>query len=56
MLGENKLPLKLIAEKCKNTTYNQKRFPAVIMRKSQPRTTGLIFASGKIIIIGAKSV
>lgn len=35
-LGNNpkdKIDLKKIAQKCSNVTYNQKRFPAVIMRK-----------------------
>ena len=32
-----------------------KRFSAVIMRMREPRATGLIFASGKMVITGSKS-
>ena len=31
------------------------RFAAVIMRIREPKTTALIFASGKMVITGAKS-
>ena len=32
-----------------------KRFAAVIMRIREPKTTALIFASGKMVVTGAKS-
>jgi transcription initiation factor TFIID TATA-box-binding protein len=32
-----------------------KRFTAVIMRIREPKTTALIFASGKMVVTGAKS-
>jgi TATA-box binding protein (TBP) (component of TFIID and TFIIIB) len=35
--------------------YNPKRFAAVIMRIREPKTTALIFASGKMVVTGAKS-
>ena len=35
--------------------YNKKRFPAVILRKTKPRSTILIFKSGRMIIIGSES-
>ncbi|KAM0678076.1 TATA-binding protein (TBP) [Binucleata daphniae] len=50
-----KLDLKQIALKAKNAEYNPKRFAAVIMRIRDPKTTALIFASGKMVITGAKS-
>lgn len=50
-----KLRLKDIALKAKNSEYNPKRFAAVIMRIREPKTTALIFASGKMVITGAKS-
>jgi transcription initiation factor TFIID TATA-box-binding protein len=34
--------------------YGQ-RFAAVIMRIREPKTTALIFASGKMVVTGAKS-
>ncbi|CAG8446291.1 7413_t:CDS:2 [Scutellospora calospora] len=38
-----------------NAEYNPKRFAAVIMRIREPKTTALIFASGKMVVTGAKS-
>ena len=50
-------PLKLrqIALQAKNAEYNPKRFAAVIMRIKEPKTTALIFSSGKMVCTGAKS-
>jgi len=39
----------------RKTQYNPKRFAAVIMRIREPKTTALIFASGKMVVTGAKS-
>jgi len=50
-----KLVLKDIALKARNAEYNPKRFAAVIMRIREPRTTALIFSSGKMVCTGAKS-
>merc|ERR1712137_842458 len=50
-----RLDLKNIALKARNAEYNPKRFAAVIMRIRDPRTTALIFASGKMVCTGAKS-
>jgi transcription initiation factor TFIID TATA-box-binding protein len=44
-----------IATKARNAEYNPKRFQAVIMRIREPKTTALVFASGKMIVTGAKS-
>ena len=41
--------------KAKNAEYNPNRFAAVIMRLQRPKTTALIFRSGKMVITGAKS-
>ena len=49
------LDLKKIAMQARNAEYNPKRFGAVIMRIRQPRTTALIFSSGKMVCTGAKS-
>ncbi|XP_050871228.1 FACT complex subunit SPT16 [Lathyrus oleraceus] len=38
----------------RNAEYNPKRFAAVIMRIREPKTTALIFASGKMVYTGAK--
>ncbi|XP_041828023.1 TATA box-binding protein-like 2 isoform X2 [Melanotaenia boesemani] len=49
------LDLKFIALQARNAEYNPKRFAAVIMRIREPRTTALIFSSGKMVCTGAKS-
>eukprot|EP00877_Chromochloris_zofingiensis_P006154 jgi/Chrzof1/1792/Cz10g21090.t1 len=49
------LDLKTIALHARNAEYNPKRFAAVIMRIREPKTTALIFASGKMVCTGAKS-
>jgi len=54
-LNCNKLDLKKIAMGCRNAEYNPSRFPAVVMRIREPKTTALIFAKGKMVITGAKS-
>lgn len=50
-----KLDLKEIHTKTRNSEYNPKRFAAVVMRIRDPKSTALIFASGKIVITGAKT-
>eukprot|EP01127_Copromyxa_protea_P006201 TRINITY_DN1600_c0_g1_i2.p1 TRINITY_DN1600_c0_g1~~TRINITY_DN1600_c0_g1_i2.p1 ORF type:complete len:115 (+),score=15.60 TRINITY_DN1600_c0_g1_i2:40-345(+) len=52
---ESELDLKEIALKARNAEYNPRRFAAVIMRIREPKTTSLIFASGKMVITGARS-
>ena len=49
------LDLRQIALKAKNAEYNPKRFAAVIMRIKEPKTTALIFSSGKMVCTGARS-
>ncbi|KAK2422224.1 TATA-box-binding protein [Trifolium repens] len=52
---DTKLDLKAIALQARNTEYNPELFPAVIMSIREPKTTALIFASGKMVCIGARS-
>ncbi|PON93994.1 TATA-box binding protein [Trema orientale] len=52
------LDLQAIALQARNAEYNPKacdRFGALIMRIREPKTTALIFASGKLVCTGAKS-
>ncbi|KAF7704481.1 hypothetical protein HF521_021553 [Silurus meridionalis] len=49
------LDLKAIALQGRNAEYNPKSFAAVIMRIREPKTTALIFSSGKLVCTGAKS-
>ncbi|POM68412.1 LOW QUALITY PROTEIN: TATA-box-binding protein [Phytophthora palmivora] len=44
------LDLKTIALHARNAEYNPKRFSAVIMRLRDPKTTALIFGSGKVSV------
>ncbi|WKY12167.1 hypothetical protein Q1695_003612 [Nippostrongylus brasiliensis] len=50
-----RIDLKKLTLHSRNTEYNPKRFSAVIMRIREPRTTALIFSSGKMVTTGAKS-
>ncbi|CAI5472974.1 unnamed protein product [Closterium sp. Yama58-4] len=50
-----RLDLKEIALRARNAEYNPKRFAAVIIRIREPKTTALVFASGKMVCTGAKS-
>lgn len=49
------LDLAQIVVRVRNAEYNPKRFRAVIMRIFEPRTTAMLFSSGKIVCTGAKS-
>ena len=49
------LDLKHIALHAANAEYNPKRFAAVIMRIREPKTTALMFQSGKVVVTGASS-
>lgn len=49
------LNLKRITQHSRNAEYNPKRFAAVVMRIREPKTTALIFGSGKIVVTGAKT-
>ena len=49
-----RLDLKTIALHARNAEYNPKRFAAAIMRIREPKSTALIFASGKMIVTGVK--
>jgi transcription initiation factor TFIID TATA-box-binding protein len=49
------LDLRTIALHARNAEYNPRRFAAVIMRIREPKTTALIFRSGKMVVTGAKS-
>lgn len=49
------LDLKKIALQVRNTEYNPKRFSGVIVRLRDPKTTAMLFASGKMMCTGARS-
>lgn len=49
------LDLKKLCNGCRYAEYNHKRFQGLILRRRDPKTTALIFKSGRMIITGAKS-
>jgi transcription initiation factor TFIID TATA-box-binding protein len=49
------LDLRLIAMRVLNAEYNPKRFSAAIIRTRAPRTTSLLFSTGKVVCTGAKN-
>ena len=53
---EKAIPLVKLAETLPNTEYNPEQFPGLVMRIKDPKTSALIFSSGKIVCTGAKSM
>jgi transcription initiation factor TFIID TATA-box-binding protein len=53
---EQAIPLVKLAEALPNTEYNPEQFPGLVMRIKEPKTSALIFSSGKIVCTGAKSM
>jgi transcription initiation factor TFIID TATA-box-binding protein len=53
---ERAIPLVKLAEMLPNTEYNPEQFPGLVMRIKDPKTSALIFSSGKIVCTGAKSM
>jgi transcription initiation factor TFIID TATA-box-binding protein len=49
------LDLKTIHQKTRNSEYNPRRFCAVIIRLRKPKTTALVFSTGKLVCTGATS-
>ena len=54
-LGQD-IPLIKLAETLPNTEYNPEQFPGLVMRIKDPKTSALIFSSGKVVCTGAKSM
>ncbi|KAK0726496.1 hypothetical protein B0T21DRAFT_35219 [Apiosordaria backusii] len=50
-----RIDLNHLSQRARNVEYRPRRFNAVIMRIRDPRTTALIFSTGKMVITGAKS-
>ena len=53
---EADIPLIKLAETLPNTEYNPEQFPGLVMRIKEPKTSALIFSSGKVVCTGAKSM
>ncbi len=52
---DQKLDLMAIMKVFVNVEYNPKRFPGLVFRLKRPKTTTLIFSTGKMVCTGAKS-
>ena len=50
------IPLEKMGETLSNTEYNPEQFPGLVIRIKEPKTSALIFSSGKIVCTGARSL
>ncbi len=53
---EHDIPLIKLAEALPNTEYNPEQFPGLVLRIKEPKTSALVFSSGKVVCTGAKSM
>lgn len=52
---DQKLDLNAIMKAFQNVEYRPKQFPGLVFRLKRPKTTTLIFATGKMVCTGSKS-
>lgn len=50
------VPLEKMAATLSNTEYNPEQFPGLVLRIKEPKTSALIFSSGKIVCTGARNM
>src|SRR3989344_2556479 len=55
-VDQDKIPLEKMAAMLPNTEYNPEQFPGLVLRIRDPKTSALIFNSGKIVCTGARSI
>ncbi len=53
---EKDVPLEKMAATLPNTEYNPEQFPGLVLRIKEPKTSALIFSSGKVVCTGAKTL
>ena len=53
---EHDIPLEKMAATLSNTEYNPEQFPGLVIRITEPKTSALIFSSGKVVCTGARSM
>ncbi|MBI5389113.1 TATA-box-binding protein [Candidatus Woesearchaeota archaeon] len=53
---EHDIPLEKMAATLSNTEYNPEQFPGLVIRVKEPKTSALVFSSGKVVCTGAKSM
>ena len=50
------IPLEKMAATLSNTEYNPEQFPGLVIRIKDPKTSALIFSSGKVVCTGARTM
>lgn len=53
---EHDIPLEKMAATLSNTEYNPEQFPGLVIRIKEPKTSALIFSSGKVVCTGARNM
>lgn len=53
---EKDIPLEKMAATLPNTEYNPEQFPGLVLRIKEPKTSALIFSSGKVVCTGARDL
>ncbi len=53
---EHDIPLEKMAATLSNTEYNPEQFPGLVIRIKNPKTSALIFSSGKVVSTGARNL
>jgi len=53
---EKAIPLEKMAATLSNTEYNPEQFPGLVIRIKEPKTSALVFSSGKIVCTGARTM
>ncbi|NJL44055.1 MAG: TATA-box-binding protein [Nitrosarchaeum sp.] len=53
---EHDIPLEKMAAVLSNTEYNPEQFPGLVIRIKDPKTSALIFSSGKVVCTGARTL
>src|SRR3990167_3582394 len=50
------IPLEKMAATLSNTEYNPEQFPGLVIRIKEPKTSALIFSSGKVVCTGGRTM
>jgi transcription initiation factor TFIID TATA-box-binding protein len=53
---EHDIPLEKMAATLSNTEYNPEQFPGLVIRIREPKTSALVFSSGKVVCTGARTL
>ena len=53
---EKEVPLEKMAATLPNTEYNPEQFPGLVLRIKDPKTSALVFSSGKVVCTGARTM